>query len=100
MALCYRICGDGVALFVRLIPATHVDIVEGCETTADGKAHLKARVRAVPEKGKANKALVRLLAGHFGIAKSAITITAGKTSRLKTVMIAAGAEMIIAKLKK
>ncbi|CUX32523.1 hypothetical protein AGR6A_Cc190068 [Agrobacterium sp. NCPPB 925] len=37
-------------------------MIDGVEQDADGNAHLKARVSAVPEDGKANKALIVLLA--------------------------------------
>jgi len=40
-----------------------------------------------PVEGKANKALIALLAEKLGIAKRDIEITAGKTSRLKTVRV-------------
>ena len=45
------------------------------------------RVSAIPEKGKANDAVVQLLSEHFGIPKSAVTIAVGKTSRHKIVEI-------------
>jgi len=82
-----RIRKDGIALFVRLTPRAHKDMIEDIETSADGKNYLKARVRAVPEKGKANKALEALIAKTFGFQKSAVNISAGHTSRLKTVFI-------------
>lgn len=77
----------GVELAVRLTPKSARDAVEGFETAADGRPHLKARVRAVPEKGKANEALVRLLAGALGVPAGSVEIVAGGTARLKTVRI-------------
>jgi len=78
---------DGLALQVRLTPKSSRDEIDGVETGADGKSFLKARVRAVPEKGKANKALIALLAKQFGIAKSAVRIVSGDISRLKSIRI-------------
>ena len=78
----------GVDLFVRLTPKSARDAVEGVEVAADGRSHLKARVRAVPEDGKANKALMRLLSQTPGVPASAVTVVAGGTARLKTVRIA------------
>ena len=48
---------------------------------------LRLRVAAVPDKGKANAAVIALLGKALGIPKSAITVTAGETARLKTVAI-------------
>lgn len=48
---------------------------------------LTARVRAVPDKGKANAALEALLAKAFGVPKSAVSLRSGHTARLKTVQI-------------
>ncbi|MBN1160382.1 MAG: DUF167 domain-containing protein [Dehalococcoidales bacterium] len=48
---------------------------------------LQVRVAAAPEKGKANKLLIDLLATTLGIRKSAITIIKGESSRNKVVLI-------------
>jgi uncharacterized protein (TIGR00251 family) len=79
---------DGVRLVVRLTPRGGRDALEGIETLADGRAVLKARVRAAPEKGAANAALVDLVAKTLGAPKSAVTIVAGAAGRLKTVKVA------------
>lgn len=52
----------------------------------------KIFVTAVPEDGKANKAIVRLLAKTWGIAKSSIEMTAGEHHRDKTFIIRCDAE--------
>lgn len=48
-------------LRVRLTPSGGRDAIDGVETDAEGQAYVKARVTAVPEDGKANKALIALL---------------------------------------
>ncbi len=48
---------------------------------------LKAYVKAPPDKGKANKALIKLIAKKYGVRKSGVTIVAGITSRNKTVEV-------------
>ena len=50
--------GDHVRLTVRLTPNGGRDAIDGLEAAADGEEHLKVRVSAVPEKGKANQALI------------------------------------------
>ncbi len=82
---------DGVDLFVRLTPRSSADTVEGIATSADGSSHLKARVRAVPEDGAANAALEKLIATWLGRPKRDVTVTAGATSRLKTLRISGNA---------
>jgi uncharacterized protein YggU (UPF0235/DUF167 family) len=49
---------------------------------------IKARVRAVPEGGKANAALCAVLARQFGRPPGSVSITRGQTSRLKQVLLA------------
>ena len=82
---------DGVDLYVRLTPKAALDRIDGVETAADGRSHLKARVRAVPENGLANQALERLVAKALGVPASAVSVVAGGTSRLKTLRIAGDA---------
>ena len=96
----WRPCAHGVELFVRLTPKSSRDAVEGPERSADDRCHLKARVRAVPEDGKANKALEKLLSKTFGVPASSITIVAGHTARLKTVCIAGETEDLTQRLKR
>ena len=55
--------------------------------TADGRSHVKARVRAVPENGAANQALQRLVAKALGVPTSAVSVVAGATARLKTLRV-------------
>jgi len=91
--------GDALVFHVRLTPKGGRDAVEGWATAADGTAHLKARVRAVPEDGKANAALVALLAKELGLAKSALTIVSGEKARLKTVSVAGDTSALATRLK-
>jgi hypothetical protein len=81
--------GTGLLVPVRLTPNAAKDAVEAWRKTADGETRLAVRVRAAPEKGKANKALVALLAKQLGIPKSDVDVIRGATSRLKTVRIEA-----------
>lgn len=79
--------GNGcVVVRVRLTPKSSVDRIDGLEDTSEGPA-LKARVRAVPEDGKANAALALLVAGWLGVAKSAVEVVGGAKSRVKTLEI-------------
>ncbi len=85
---------DHIKIHVRLTPSAHKDNIDGVETSADGKSYLKARVRAVPENGKANKALEKLIAKYFNVPKSSVQVTSGATSRLKTLVVFGDVEVL------
>jgi uncharacterized protein (TIGR00251 family) len=82
----WRNTESGVVLRVRLTPKSQTNAVDGLTETADGPA-LKARVRAVPENGAANRALELLVAEWLGVAKTRVRVVSGPKSRVKTVAI-------------
>ena len=71
-------------LRVKVIPRSAANEIAGA--LADGT--LKVKIAAPPERGKANEALIALLAAHFRVSKSAVSIVTGQTSALKLVKIA------------
>lgn len=83
----YRFDGDLLLVDIRLTPRGGRDALEGAERLADGRPVVKARVRAVPEDGKANTALEALVADAMGVAKSKVAVVQGQTARLKTVAV-------------
>ena len=46
-----------------------------------------ARVKAAPVDGRANEALIELVARHFDVRKARVSIASGAGSRLKTIRI-------------
>ena len=90
---------DHLRLSIRLTPNGGRDSIEGMEVDAEGHAYLKARVCAVPENGKANKALVALLSKKLRVAKSAISLISGETARKKILRIEGDPEDLSEKLK-
>ena len=48
---------------------------------------IKAYVKAAPDKGKANKALVSLIAKEYNVRKNNVKIMLGETSRNKVVEV-------------
>lgn len=77
--------GGALFLTVRLQPGARRDALLGVETLADGTCVLKAAVSAPPEGGKANAALVTLLAKTLKLPKSGLSLAAGQRSRLKVI---------------
>lgn len=75
-------------MWLRLTPKGGKDAVDGIETLSDGRRVIKARVRAAPENGKANAALIDLVAGLLKAPKSAVSIRSGETARIKHLFIA------------
>ena len=86
-ALPIRAETDGIVVTVRLTPKAYRDALAGIEILSDGQPVVRARVRAVPEDGAANKALIALLAKQFGRPKSALALVSGTTSRVKQVRV-------------
>lgn len=84
---CFRLTATGLELFVRLTPRGGADRIDGGVSDASGATRLAARVRAAPEKGAANEALVKLVAKSFDVATRSVAVTAGHTARTKTLTI-------------
>jgi len=68
---------------VKLLPKSSMNQIVGREGD-----HFKVKVTAPPIEGKANRALIELLAKKLHIPKGRIEITSGKHSRLKSIRIA------------
>jgi uncharacterized protein (TIGR00251 family) len=81
----------GVRVAVRLTPTASRDRVEGVRAEAGGGAVLRVSVTAVPEDGKANAALIKLLAKQWKLPKTSIDVIAGATDRRKTLLISGNA---------
>lgn len=90
----------GLALRVRLTPKASSDRVDGVGIAPDGRPVLLARVRALPEDGAANAALLALLAKSLKLPKSGLALDSGGRSRVKTVIVAGEAEALAETLER
>lgn len=72
---------------VRVTPNAGANQIKS-DLQADGSILLRVMVTATPEDGKANDAVIKLMAKHFGVAKSRLSIIRGQTSRDKLIRIA------------
>jgi len=79
--------GNNLKIQVHLTPKSSRNAILGWKEDADGNSVLKVAVTAIPEKEKANKALINLLSKEWKIAKSQINIIKGNTHRNKTLFI-------------
>lgn len=55
------------------------------ERQADGS--WLAHVKALPVDGKANDALIRLVANHFGLRRAQVSIKSGGSGRIKRLVV-------------
>lgn len=69
-------------LNIKLQPSASKNEIVGLEGE-----FVRVRVQSPPVDGKANKALINLLAKELGVKKAQVSITAGQTSRLKRVQV-------------
>ena len=89
----------GVTVRVRLTPKASANRITGIKLDGQGGAVLKASVTTVPEGGKANAALIKMLAKEWKLAKSSLEIVHGATDRNKTVLVAGNTEHLLKKLQ-
>jgi uncharacterized protein (TIGR00251 family) len=73
---------DGLILPVRGQPGARRNEIRGVQDGA-----LKVCVTASPEKGKANKAMIELLARSLGLKKSQIELVSGQTAHQKRFLL-------------
>jgi uncharacterized protein len=79
---------DGLRLAVRLTPKAAAARIIGLAREADGGAVLKVAVTAPPEAGKANDALLALMAELLDLRRRDVTLVLGVTNRRKLVHVA------------
>jgi uncharacterized protein (TIGR00251 family) len=76
-----------VLVAIRLTPKAARDRMGGLFVDSQGQRWLQAAVTAPPDKGKANAALITLLARQLKVPQSSIFLETGDTNRLKRLRI-------------
>ena len=79
--------GGDLNLIVHLTPKASHTKIEGWMLDGQGQKILRVKVTAVPEDGKANAALIKLLSQTLHISKSRICLVRGEISRVKQLEI-------------
>lgn len=74
-------------LRIKVIPKSSKNEISEIITDGDGEQTIKIRIKAAPEKGKANVELINFLAKELNIDKSQISILSGKTQQIKLIKI-------------
>ena len=85
---------DGVRLAVRVTPRAASNAVQGVAIDAQGQAWLAVRLTAAPESGKANAALVKLLAKRWRLPASAFRLVSGAGARRKVLHVQGPARLL------
>jgi len=91
---CYRLTPEGLEVFIKATPKARQNKIMGF--TPQG---LKIQVTAAPENGKANEAIIALLAEHCHVAKNAVYLLTGETSPHKKILVKGSATELLAKLE-
>ncbi len=74
--------GGAVVLAVAVIPRAPKNEVCGIRA-----GRLLVKVTAAPEKGKANRAVVDIIAEYLGVAPSTLTVLRGESARHKDILL-------------
>ena len=83
---------------IRLSPRAKADRLLAVAATAEGGQAIKVSVSAPPQGGRANEALLRLLAYTWHLPRRNLSIVAGATSRNKIVNVAGDPHRLFARL--
>ncbi|MFK8036290.1 MAG: DUF167 domain-containing protein [Hyphomicrobiales bacterium] len=76
----------GNPFLIRVTPKASANRIK-VETLADGSTFIRVYVTTVPEAGKANQAVLKLLAKEMGVPKSSLSIVRGETDRNKLIKL-------------
>ena len=95
----WRRIPGGAEIFLRVTPNAGRDAVIGTEKRGD-REMLRVKVAAAPDRGKANEAVIGVLAKALGLRRSAISVVFGESSRDKRVNIEGDAGTIEAALSR
>lgn len=96
---CCDVTAEGIRLRLRVVPKSRREGPQGLAETAEGTQALKLGINAAPEDGKANAAIIALLAKHLSVAKAAISVAAGAKDRRKLVDIRGRPPELVAALE-
>ena len=83
----YEQATNGYILRIRVTPNSSKCSICGIFTDCGGQDYLKVNLTSVPEKGKANSELIKLLSKTLQISKSSFSIINGETDRYKKLLI-------------
>ncbi len=84
---------------LRVTPKAASARIGGVGEDAQGRRFLRVHVTEAPEKGKANAAVVKLIAKAWRLPKSMIEVVSGESDRNKTVAVRGEPEALMVQLQ-
>ena len=95
----FQLIDGGLDVRIRVTPKASRDAIGDLVADGQGNGVIKIAVTAVPEKGNANAAVIKLLAKAWRLRKSDMEIVQGATDRNKVLRITGDGREILAKLR-
>ena len=90
---------DGARATLRVTPRAGHDHVTGVEIDGAGERYLAVRVSAPPEAGKANIAVIKVLARRWRIPQRDLEVVSGASARRKVLQIRGSPDVLMARLE-
>jgi uncharacterized protein len=91
-------CAAGARAVLKVTTRAVSSGVRGIEVDGAGRGYLAVRVNAPPEAGKANAALIKLLARRWRVPQRDLELISGASGRRKVLQIYGSADALIARL--
>ncbi len=89
-----RHTSKGIYLHIRATPKAGRDEILGLVVSSNGATSLAVKITAIPDKGKANQAVIELLAKTMRVSKSSFRLSSGQTARDKVLEVVANVAAI------
>jgi uncharacterized protein len=89
----------GARVVLKVTPGAAASRVQGVELNGAGQAHLAVRISAPPEAGRANAALIRLLARRWRVPQRDLELVSGAGARHKVLHVHGSPDAVIARLR-
>jgi hypothetical protein len=90
---------EGARVALKVTPRAASSDVQGVEADGAGRLHLAVRLSAPPEAGKANAALIKLLARRWRLPQRDLEVVSGAGARRKVLHIHGAPDALIARLR-
>jgi uncharacterized protein (TIGR00251 family) len=88
----------GVRVALKVTPRAARSAVDGIALDARGQARLAVRVTAAPDGGKANDAVIRLLARRWRVPARDLRLVSGAAARSKVLQVDGPPQRLLAEL--
>jgi uncharacterized protein (TIGR00251 family) len=90
---------DGARATLRVTPRAGRDGVAGVEIDSAGGRYLAVRVSAPPDAGKANAAVIKVLARRWRVPQGDLEVVSGARARRKVLQIRGSPDALMARLE-